>query len=358
VLVFGLCLPWIFSLTLASAETRTVGTMLHASWWGNGPVHPAALFWLVAGTIALSVVITSPVSGSETTADRRACRWMIAAVAMTVAMTAVVQAWLVRGHVSVRGGAAAVVAAANAAAGRYALLTWTVLLLALALGGALGWSLPGRGGRRGRRQLAAAGACALVLAVAGLVVQRANIDPIRADSALKAASNMAARGGFEPALQLLERAVRLAPREPMYALMRGRTALSAADQAPDGPARERLLELAESSLVRARDLAPLDPDHHANLARCSVRRALESTDHDRRGRLLERAVAGYRAALGLRPTSVLLLNEYGRLLINMGRRGEARRVLERAIALDPLFTKPAAALAALERVEATDESTD
>jgi tetratricopeptide (TPR) repeat protein len=211
-------------------------------------------------------------------------------------------------------------------------------------------------------------------ALALVVIQKANIDPIRADGSLKSASALAKRGAFEPALRLLERARRLAPREPMYALIQGRTALAAADRAPEGAARERLFELAESSLEEARELAPeglfelaessleearelapLDPDHHANLARSAVARAVESSDADRRARMLDRAVAGYRAALALRPRSVVLLNEYGRLLINMGRRAEARRVLERAVALDPSFDDPKAALEILDGIEGSAE---
>ena len=191
----------------------------------------------------------------------------------------------------------------------------------------------------------------LVAGVGIAVIRRCDIDPIRADGALKAATSLTARSGFQEALTLLDHACRLAPLEPMYPLMRGRTALSAAEAAPDGTKKDRLFDLAGSSLELARDLAPLDPDHHANVGRYSVTRALSEVHSAQRTRLLERAVANYEAALELRPTSVVFLNEFGRLLINMGQGDRARQVLERAVALDPLFSGPASALAALDRIE-------
>lgn len=356
-LAFALSLPWLFTLTLGGSQARTVGSILSTSWWHGGsaagPGQPSALFWLVAGTLVLSAVIDRSAGGGGGKPGGRGWLGRITLVALAVAGSAVVQAGLVARCVPADAGWSEV---AEAAAGQYGLLTWAVLSLAIAIGGALGLAAPVIDGRPRRRRLLSAIAFLLAAAMTIVVVQRANIEPIRADGVLKVATSIARQGRFEEALTLLDRACRLAPREPMYALMRGRTALSAAEAARERSGKQRLFDVAQSSLERARDLAPLDPDHSANLARYSVTRAVQESDTRRRDQLLERAVASYQAALELRPASVVFLNEYGRLLVNMGRRESARRVLERAIALDPLFPDPASALAVLDGLESAESA--
>jgi Tfp pilus assembly protein PilF len=72
---------------------------------------------------------------------------------------------------------------------------------------------------------------------------------------------------------------------------------------------------------------------------------------------MQRAADEYEAALRLRPTSVVFLNEYGRLLLNMGRYDQALEQLERAVGLDPEYAEPYVALAALwERSAAVSSS--
>ena len=354
-LTVGLCLPWVFTLTLGGADARRIGSILSRSWWtsvtAGGAGHPSALFWLVAGTIALGAIFDGPAAGEAERSRRRSPALRTSIILSTVAAAAVIQAFLVARSFPGGAGRPDVVVAALRAAGMYGLLTWGVLSLALFIGGILGWSSPASGGWCRRSPVAVTVIGLLVAGVGIAVIRRCDIDPIRADGALKAATSLTARSGFQEALTLLDHACRLAPLEPMYPLMRGRTALSAAEATTEDSERNRLFELAGSSLELARDLAPLDPDHHANLGRYAVRRALSQVRPERRGRLLERAVASYEDALVLRPTSVVLLNEYGRLLINMGRRDRARRALEKAIALDPLFPDTASALAALDRIE-------
>ena len=77
----------------------------------------------------------------------------------------------------------------------------------------------------------------------------------------------------------------------------------------------------------------------------------------RRTEFIERSSEHYDAAIRLRPKSVVFLNESGRLLLNIGRNGEALNRLERAVELDPTFTEPYIALAMIaERSAATARS--
>jgi tetratricopeptide (TPR) repeat protein len=179
------------------------------------------------------------------------------------------------------------------------------------------------------------------------VVGRYNIDPIRADSLLRVAKHLMKKHGAAAGIEILDRTVTLSPSEPMYQLIRGSAALTAATTAGNITSRSRLFELSEASLRRAFQLAPLDPDHSANLARCLARQASSENDQRRKTELLERSNEHYDAAVRLRPGSVVFLNESGRLLLNLGRTSEAINRLERAVDLDPSFTEPYIALATI-----------
>jgi tetratricopeptide (TPR) repeat protein len=193
-----------------------------------------------------------------------------------------------------------------------------------------------------------AAASGLLIAGAGVVVvKRYHVDPIRADSHLRVAKHLIKKGRTEESLAILKRVVALNPQEPMYELVRGSAGLTAAVSASDGATRARFFDLSESSLRRAFELAPLDPDHSANLARCLARRASFEKDQRRKAELLQAASEHYDAALRLRPNSVVFLNESGRISLTMGRSGDARRTLERALELDASFTEPYIALGAL-----------
>jgi tetratricopeptide (TPR) repeat protein len=344
-LVTALCLPWIFALTRVGAGLRSTGAVLAASWWDVGAASPSTLFWMVAATITLATVVARPGDATEEPSDRRTRRLSVVGTVLAVAVAAVVHSALTTRLVPSDRTTADVVDAACAAAAQYGVITWVVVALALAVGCALGCresvSLPVS---RPRSVLAVV-LSLTSFAVVVVLIQRIDIDPIRADGLLKPASALAERDDFESALRLLDRARRLAPHEPMYALMQGRTAIEAAGRAPEEAARDRLFELAESSLQQARELAPLDPDHSANLARYQATRAHQSSSSRERARLLEAARDNYLAALRLRPTSVVFLNEYGRLLINMGRDKEVREVLERATELDSQYPEPYRGLA-------------
>ena len=232
-------------------------------------------------------------------------------------------------------------------ANHFAVLVGGIVFVSLVIGALLGLAR-GERLRWARRNLWLSAVSGLLIAVAAfVVVERYDIDPIRADSLLRVANHLMKRDRAEAGLEVLDRAVALSPSEPMYRLVRGSVALTAATTADDVASRSILFELSEISLRRALQLAPLDPDHSANLARCLARQASVEKDRRRKTELLEISGEHYDAAIRLRPKSVVFLNESGRLLLNMGRTSEARNRLERALDLDPSFTEPYIALAAI-----------
>jgi tetratricopeptide (TPR) repeat protein len=357
----SLCIPWVFAMTLSSPKAQTLGGILTNSWFGSDTVpavmHFSALCWLVLVTIFVGLALSFPSSRGAAGRMRPGLGTAVAPAVGLVAVFAVIQAGRVA-HVIVRTGAPnETLLDAEFVANHFAVLVGGLVFVGLVVGALLGLS---RGERLPwtRQIVWRSIVSGLLIAVAAvIVVERYNIDPIRADSLLRVGNHLLTRDRVEAGLEVLDRTVALSPREPMYQLVRGSVALKAATTAGDVASRSRLFAISESSLRRAIELAPLDPDHSANLARCLARQASVEENRVRRTEFIERSSEHYDAAIRLRPKSVVFLNESGRLLLNIGRNGEALNRLERAVELDPTFTEPYIALAMIaERSAATARS--
>jgi tetratricopeptide (TPR) repeat protein len=231
---------------------------------------------------------------------------------------------------------------------------WAVLFMILVLGVACSWR---RGDLRSWSRTSGWRAAIVfaLLAVSSIWIVDANLDALRADTLLKQARAFIASGRPRPAIPLLDRASELAPREPMFFLYRGQAAMQAATSAAETAVRETWLAEAEKALSRARVLAPLDPDHSANLGRHAVRSSATVDEPKERERLLRRAEEEYRAALALRPDSVLLINELTPVLIRLGKLEEAEKLLNRARALDDRYARTFFNLASLDQTRAAKE---
>jgi tetratricopeptide (TPR) repeat protein len=357
-MVGSLCIPWVYSMTLSSPEARGFSPILVNSWLGGDGIptiaHLSALSWIVLVTLLVAAAVSTDTrAAAGSGAHPRRWAAVVPAVVL-IAVFAAIQAARVA-HAMKRSGAAdEILQDAHIVASHFGVLLVTLLVLCLAIGVVLG-----RAGEEGlrwsRRPAWVVVASGLVLAVGGaVVVKRYNLDPISADSYLKVANHLLKRGRAVESLPPLDRAVALSPGEPMYQLVRGSATLTAARAAEEADTRDRLLESSEAGLRRALELAPLDPDHSANLARCLAHQASVARDRTGRYELLERSSEHYAAAVRLRPNAVVFRNELGRVLLNAGRYDEAGRQLELAVDLDPTFTEPYIALAALaERRAAT-----
>jgi tetratricopeptide (TPR) repeat protein len=352
----SLCIPWVYAMTLTSPEARTLSAILTGSWFGSNTiptfVHLSALCWLVLVTIFVGSAMSPPAKqGVGGGAGSGLGPTVLPAIGLVVVF-AVSQAGRVA-HVIKRTGAPnETLLDAEFVANHFAVLVGGLVFLSLVIGVLLGLTRGDRlpWARRGVWLSAVSGL--LIAAAAVAVVERYHLDTIRADSLLRIANHLMKSGGTEVGLEILDHAVALSPREPMYQLIRGSAAMRAATAAGDEATRSRLFALSRASLRRARDLAPLDPDHSANLARCLANQALLEKDRRRKIELLSLAGEHYEAAVRLRPRSVVFLNEFGRLLMNMGHHDEARDLLERAVDLEPTFTEPYIALAAIAEASA------
>jgi len=253
---------------------------------------------------------------------------------------------------------AQVVTAAEIASNFFATFVWTGVLLCVVVGVLLGLQRGAAEFRSSGRAWLSVAAAVVVLGSGAALIQRFNIDPIRADILVKTASHLADAGRVDIGLTVLDRAVELDPVEPMIHLTRGRIAIKAAETTADRVRRGELFDRAELSLDRARSLAPLDPDHPANLARLHAARANLEPEPERGLELMRRASDEYVAALRLRPSSVVLLNEYGRVLLVMGLDDQAQLHLEHAIGLDPEYPEPYLALGVLWEGRAAAAASD
>jgi hypothetical protein len=352
----SLCIPLVYAMTLSSPEARTLSAILTGSWFGSDTIptfmHLSALCWLVLVTIFVGSAMSPSTKQIAGGGDGPGLGARVLPAFGLVAVFAVIQAGRVA-HVIKRTGAPnETLLDAEFVANHFAALVGSLVFLSLVIGVLLGLTRGERlpWARRGVWLSAVSGL--LIAAAAVTVVERYNLDSIRADSLLRVAKHLMKSGGTEVGLEILDRAVALSPREPMYQLIRGSAAMRAATAAGDAARRNRLFALSQASLRRARDLAPLDPDHSANLARCLVNQARIEKDRRQKIELLSLAGEHYEAAVRLRPRSVVFLNESGRLLLNMGHHAEARNRLELAVELDPLFTEPRIALAAIAEASA------
>lgn len=195
-----------------------------------------------------------------------------------------------------------------------------------------------------------------VVLVTGLIwLVDADLDALRSDTLLKQARAFIAAGRPGSAIPLLDRACELAPGEPMFFLYRGQASMQAARSSAEPSAREELFADAEAALSRARALAPLDPDHSANLGRLAVRFAAVVDDPRKREQLLRRAEEEYRAALLLRPDSVLLINELAPVLIRVGKLDEAEALLNRGWVLDDRYARTVFNLGTIHQTRAAEE---
>ncbi len=188
----------------------------------------------------------------------------------------------------------------------------------------------------------------------GWLITAANINPLRADTYLKHAKAFLDANRPELAMNALSLTTELDPLEPMNFLVQGRAAVQAAKAAESDDQRQSHFEVAEDALSRARQLAPLDPDHSANLARYFVSVADLTDDPARAQEFQERALGGYEAALALRPSSVLFINEHAFLLFRMGELEQAEELLESALELDSRYEVTLARLGMLHQQRASD----
>lgn len=188
-----------------------------------------------------------------------------------------------------------------------------------------------------RRPAAAIGLGLVGLTTALALIVTVNINLVAADIVFKLGQNSDNRRDWRSSVVFYTKAVARQPDQDHYRLFLGRALLESARQATDPTTQESLLRRAEESLRRARELNPLNTDHSANLARYYATVAALTDDPASQRLALEQASTYYAQATMLSPNTAHLQNEWGTVLVQLGRYEEARARFARSLELDPNF---------------------
>jgi len=140
-----------------------------------------------------------------------------------------------------------------------------------------------------------------------------------------------------------EHASELAPHADVYYLELGRAysqkASSTGDLAGDPAQPERLLQLAEQSLIQARDINPLEHEHSVNLAGLYRQRYNLASNPAQKEQWDQQASANYEIATTLVPHDAALWNTRGDFYSQLGQLEKAAEAYERVVELAPRSTE-------------------
>ncbi|MCX7853693.1 MAG: tetratricopeptide repeat protein, partial [Caldilineales bacterium] len=221
--------------------------------------------------------------------------------------------------------------------GNFSLFLLWLMALCLALTAALARAEWATARVWSHRPAATAGLGLFGLTVAFALIVGVNYPLVAADIAFKLGQSSDNRQDWRSSIVFYTKAVARQPDQDHYRLFLGRALLESARQTADPTAREALLQRTEETLLRARELNPLNTDHSANLARYYATVAALSDDPAARRIALEQASTYYAQATTLSPNTAHLQNEWGTVLVQLGRYDEARARFERSLQLDPNF---------------------
>lgn len=174
-----------------------------------------------------------------------------------------------------------------------------------------------------------------IVAGTGWLILNLTIRPIQADVVYKQATPYDQAGAWEQAIEMYERATRLAPRQDFYYLFLGRAQLEQARQEGTAARRDEGLTQAQETLQRAQTLNPYNADHAANLARLQrIWVDLSESDDDKQ-KHADQSIAHYQEALAVSPNNPILWNELATVYLYLKNDSEtAIQKLEHSLSLD------------------------
>jgi tetratricopeptide (TPR) repeat protein len=166
---------------------------------------------------------------------------------------------------------------------------------------------------RPRANATAWGPVALIplLVLSGILAVQYNLAPIQANIIYRQANPYGREGAWDVALAHYERASELAPHADVYYLELGRAYSQKASSTGDPAQQERLLQLAEQSLIQARDINPLEHEHSVNLAGLYRQRYDLASDPAQKEQWGQQASTNYETATTLAPHDDALWNTEG-----------------------------------------------
>ena len=217
------------------------------------------------------------------------------------------------------------------------LTVYYTYLLSLIL--AAGLVLPVAWPQNGVRWVVASQAVGLGLLVVALALgANTNLRVIQADMAFKAADLFARPGSWPIAIDIYNRANKLASNEDYYYLFLGRAYLEHAKSLQDPTERDAFIDRAARDLVKAQQINPLNTDHTANLARLYSLWASFTTDPARRDELAKISGDYFAKAVVLSPNNSRLWDEWAVLYLNiLNQPQEAFDRLQKSLEIDPYY---------------------
>lgn len=284
------------------------------------------ILWLGLGTVLVATLVAVAEMAADDVKERAAAWW-----ARSLGVVAGVSLGT--------GGGYALVHAARLTPGvNTASLIYGYALVLLAFWSALAWAMYRAGDQPQRASRGAwAYAYPLLIVVALLAVNAANLRVVHADVLYKHGLKFDEQGDWDSAIGYYQRAIDLTPREDFYYLFLGRALLERGKLEVDPAPRQMLFEEALSALNRARALNPLNTDHTANLARLYRTWAELAADTVEREAHLRQALTYYEAATTLSPHNAQLFNEWGLVYFHLGELDAALAIYDRSLDLDRAF---------------------
>jgi len=183
----------------------------------------------------------------------------------------------------------------------------------------------------------------LLLVLSGTLAVQYNLAPIQANMIYRQADPYDREGAWDVAIAHYERALELAPHADVYYFELGRAyshkASSLGDPADDPAQQERLLQLAEQSLIQAREINPLKLDHSVSLTLLYRQWYDLASDPVQKEQLAQQAVANYEIATMLSLHDAVLWNTQGNFCAELGQLEKAAEAYERVVELAPRSTE-------------------
>lgn len=212
----------------------------------------------------------------------------------------------------------------------YEVLAFLGLLIALAL--TADTSLPPRPLR-----MANSWVYVILIVVAVLGVYATNISVVRADIYYKQGLKLEEEARYDTALQLYDRAIKLAPDQDYYYLFLGRALMGKASTVTTNEDMVAWFNESFQALEKARLLNPLNTDHYANLGRLHRNWADVAATPEERAEKLELAHNYYAQATALSPHNVQLLNEWSTVYLAKGDNEGGLEKIRQSLELDPRY---------------------
>jgi len=178
-----------------------------------------------------------------------------------------------------------------------------------------------------------------LLALSGTLAVQYNLAPIQANVIYRQADPYAREGAWDVAIAHYERALELAPHADVYYLELGRAYSHKASSTSDPAQQERLLQLAEQSLIQAREINPLEHEHSVNLAGLYRQWYNLASDPAQKEQWGHCASANYEIAITLTTNDAALWNTLGDSYSQLGQLEEAAEAYERVVELAPRSTE-------------------